>query len=84
MPSSSPAPNQLGVPASYQGVNFLCDQRAQPRIVTGIASPDGINTINLKSRTTGAVHKFFVSYIDHDNISDYTVFYDAIKSLRLQ
>jgi hypothetical protein len=84
VPPASPAPDRLGVEAKWQGVSFLCDQRHQQRMVIGTGSLDGINTINLKSPTTGTVRKYFFSYNDFTGKGDYNVFYEALKSLRLK
>jgi hypothetical protein len=84
VPPASPAPDRLGVEAKWQGVTFLCDQRRLPRTVIGTGSTDGINTINLKSPTGGPAHKFFFSYNDFTGKGDYSVFYEALRSLRLK
>ena len=84
-PSASPPPGQLGVPATWQSVAFLCDQRRQPRTVTGTSSTDGINTVNLKSPSKGTIHKFFFTYVNYTPANpNYPVFYDALNSLRLK
>ncbi len=82
--TKSPAlPNTTGAPAEWNGVNFLCDQANQQRDVIGTSSSDGVNTVILKNPTTGATHKFFFTYTDESINPDYTVFYDALESFRL-
>lgn len=78
------APNQVGVPAKWQGVDFMCDQSNQQRDVIGTSSTDGINTVIMVSPTTGASHKFFFTYTDHNISPDYTVFAQALQSFRLK
>jgi hypothetical protein len=83
-PKSSPGPSGHGVSTSWQGVNFLCDEVNAQRDITGASSSQGINTVSLKSPTTGVVHKFFFTYINYVTNPNYTVFYNALKSLRVK
>ncbi len=80
----TPAPGQVGVPAKWQNIGFLCDQFNQARDVIGTSSSDGVNTVLLKSPSTGVVHKFFFSYTNQVVDPDYTAFYDALRSFRVQ
>ncbi|MDB5170797.1 MAG: hypothetical protein JWO35_491 [Candidatus Saccharibacteria bacterium] len=76
--------NQFSAVAKWQGVDFLCDLSNVQRDVIGTSSTDGINTVILKSPSTGAAHKFLFSYTNHGTNPDYTVFYEAIQSFRMQ
>ncbi len=80
----TPLPGQVGVPAKWQDVPFLCDQFNQERDVIGTSSTDGVNTVLLKSQATGASHKFFFSYTNQVINADYSAFYAALQSLRMQ
>lgn len=79
-----PAPNQHGVPAKWQGIEFLCDQSATERDVIGTSSADGINTVILTSPSKGTKHKFFFTFTNHTINPDYSPFIDALRSLRMQ
>ncbi len=72
-----------GVHGKWQGIDFICDTNNQQRDVIGTSSTDGVNTVVLKS-STGVPHKFFFTYTDFATNPDYTVFYNALQSLRLQ
>ncbi len=76
-------PNRVGVPAKWQGIDFLCDQSNQQRDVVGTSSNDGVNTVILHSQNSSATHKFFFTYTDYASNPDYTLFYDALASLRM-
>ncbi len=76
--------SQVSSVAKWQGVDFLCDLGNTSRDVIGTSSTDGLNTVNLTSPSTGATHKFLFSYTNHSVNPDYTVFYQALKSLRMQ
>jgi hypothetical protein len=78
-----PLPNENGAPAKWQGVSFLCDQRNQERDVIGTSSTDGVNTVILEDQSTGLKHKFFFTYTDYSLNPDYTVFYNALNSFRM-
>ncbi len=78
------APNQVGVPAKWQGVDFLCDQSNQLRDVVGISSAEGVNSITLHAPTIGASHKFFATYTTTSVNGEYNSFYSALQSLRVQ
>ncbi len=82
--SVTAAPNQVGVPAKWQDVSFLCDQYNKQRDVVGTSSTDGVNTVILKQPSTGASHQFFFTYTNHSTNPDYTPFYNALNSLRLR
>jgi len=72
--------SQVGVPAKWQGVSFLCDQANQQRDVIGTSSTDGVNTVILLDQGTGVKHKFFFTYTDYATNPDYTIFYNALGS----
>jgi hypothetical protein len=76
--------NQVGAPAKWQGVDFLCDQLNQERDTIGTSSTDGVNTVILKNPSTGVPHKFFFTYTTHSISPDYSVFYAALNSLKLK
>jgi hypothetical protein len=80
----SPTANQVGAPAKWQGIDFLCDQANQGRDVIGTSSKDGVNKVVLKSQTTGRSFTYLFSYTNHSINPDYTAFYDAINSFRLK
>lgn len=80
---TAPIPNTPGAPAEWNGISFLCDQSNPERDVIGTSSTDGINTVILKSPTSDVKHKFFFTYTDNSINPDYTVFYNALESLRL-
>ena len=72
-----------GIPAKWQGVNFLCDNGSTERDVIGTSSTDGINTVILRSGQ-GVAHKFFFTYTDHTTNPDYTVFYNFLNSFKMK
>lgn len=72
--------SSVGVPARWQGVDFICDQGNYQRDVIGTSSVQGINTVILKSPSTGKEHKFFFTYTNNSINGDYTVFKDALNS----
>lgn len=78
----SPAAGQVGVPAKWQNISFLCDQFNKQREVVGTSSSDGVNTVLLKTESTGKTHKFFFSYTTHDGNPDYSAFLSALQSFR--
>lgn len=81
--TSSPAlPNSTGAPAEWSGVSFLCDQANPERDVVGTSSSDGVNTVILKNLSTGISRKFFFTFTDDSIDPDYTVFYNALQSVR--
>jgi hypothetical protein len=80
----SAAPGQIGAPAKWQGVSFLCDQTNQNRDVIGTSSLDGINTVILRSPRDGQAHKFLFTYTDYAINPDYTVFYNVLNSFKMQ
>jgi hypothetical protein len=69
----------LGVKAKWLNVDFLCNRTTPTRDIIGTSSSDGINTVILKT-TSGANHRFFFTYTDHQNSPDYTAFYNAMAS----
>ena len=69
----------LGVPAKWLSVDFLCNRNTISRDVIGTSSVDGVNTVNLKTNS-GAKHSFFFTYTTNQINPDYTVFYNAITS----
>jgi hypothetical protein len=76
--------SQTGTPAKWQDINFLCDRFNTARDVIGTSSTDGINTVILKNQSTGTNHKFFFTHTDHSLNPDYTTFYNALQSLKMQ
>ncbi|MDL2363316.1 MAG: hypothetical protein QFB86_02970 [Patescibacteria group bacterium] len=76
--------NRVSVPAKWMGIDFLCDGFTQDRNVTGTSSSDGLNTVILRNPGTGQSHKFFFMYTTHSKNPDYTTFYAALRSLKMQ
>jgi hypothetical protein len=76
--------DQIGAPAKWQGVDFLCDKANTERDVIGTSSLDGINTVIMKNQSTGQNHKFFFTYTDTKINPDYSVFLNALSSLKMQ
>jgi len=81
--ASSAGQYQLGAPARWQGISFLCDQDNTQRDVVGTSSADGINTVYLKSQSDHQTHAFFFTFTDYSINPDYSVFYNALDSLRM-
>jgi len=78
------AQNQSGAAAKWQDVEFLCDQNNKQRDVIGTSSLDGVNTVILKSPTSGT-HKYFFTYSNYNAANpDYGPFYDALKTFRMK
>lgn len=77
-------PGQRGIPAKWQGIDFLCDHDDTTRDVIGTGSVDGLNLVLLKSPRDGTGHKFLFTYTSHSLNPDYTLFYSAIQSLKMQ
>jgi hypothetical protein len=74
----------VGTLAKWQGVEFLCDQANSERDTIGTSSTDGINTVTLKSQSSPATHQFFFTYTnDNATNPDYSTFYNAISSFRM-
>ena len=69
-------------PAKWQGIDFLCDSGNYERDVVGIASPDGLNTVILTG-SSGNHHLFF-TYVDNSASPDYSIFTNALRSLKLK
>lgn len=80
----TPAAGRTGVPAKWQGIDFLCDQNNQLRNVIGTSSVAGVNTITLTSSNTGAKHQFFFAYTNQDITPDYSAFLAALQSFRIK
>lgn len=76
--------NNVGAIAKWQGVDFRCDTSNQERTVVGTSSSDGINTVILRNPGTGHSHKFLFVYTSHSLNPDFTVFYGALQSLKMQ
>jgi hypothetical protein len=72
-----------GSPAKWQGVDFYCDQGNTERDTIGTSSAEGINTVTLLNQSTGLKHKFFFTYTDHQINPDYTIFYNALTSFKM-
>ena len=72
------------VSTTWQGIRFLCFRGQRAEAVVGTGSGEAINTVTLKSPKTGTPHSFFFTYVTFSGTPDYTVFYDALASLRLQ
>ncbi len=68
-----------GVPARWQGIDFLCNRNTTSQDVIGTSSKDGINIVKLKS-INGTPHTFFFTYSDNQMSPDYSVFYNALTS----
>jgi len=82
--SPTSIPDQLGVSTTWEGVYFSCDERQQSHTVAGTGSKNGINEVDIKSPSTGRIHKFFFTYITYNSTSpDYTTFYSALNSFKL-
>ncbi len=73
---------ELGVPAKWQNVDFLCNRNTSARDVIGTSSSDGINTVVL-STSGGKTHKFFFTYTDNQISPDYTIFYNALATFSM-
>ncbi len=71
------------VAGKWQNINFLCDVGNYERNVVGAISPDGMNTVTVKS-STGAVHHFFFVYTESSFQTDYTYFTNALKSFQMK
>lgn len=81
---NSNLPNQVGAPAKWQDVDFLCDQHNKQRDVIGTSSKDGVNTVVLTGPTAGT-HKYFFAYSNHNVANpDYSPFTAAINSFRMK
>lgn len=80
----SSTPNSVAAPAKWMGVDFLCDQSNQVRNVVGTSSSDGINTVILRNPGTGQNHKFLFVYTSQSINPDYSAFYNALRSLKMQ
>ena len=46
-------------------------------------STDGVNVVILHSQNGPQTHKFFFTYTDYSNNPDYTIFYNALQSLKM-
>lgn len=76
--------NQVGAPAKWQDIDFLCDQGNKQRDVIGTSSKDGINTVILTGPTAGT-HKYFITYSNFSVANpDYTPYTNAISSFRMK
>jgi hypothetical protein len=67
--------------AKWDGLPFLCDTGNYERDVVGIVSSDGSNTVKVTG-TTGATHRFFITYTDNSPSPDYTVFTAALRTFQ--
>ncbi|HVX24285.1 MAG TPA: hypothetical protein VG992_03010 [Candidatus Saccharimonadales bacterium] len=74
--------NATGFLAKWQGVSFLCDANNTERDVIGTSSADGVNTVIMRSND-GTKHRFFFTYTDYQLNPDYTLFYNALRSFKM-
>lgn len=72
-----------GVPARWQGINFICDTANFERDVVGTGSTNGINSVKLDSPTIGS-HLFFFTLTDYGINPNYTVLYQVVNSFRIK
>ena len=75
---------QYGAAARWQGVDFLCDMANTSRNVIGTSSVDGINTVVLKSPSTGRQSKLFFTDTANGINPDYNTFVSAVNSFRMK
>lgn len=75
-------PSQPAALAKWQGISFYCDVGNTERDVIGTSSTDGINTVILKTKA-GVPHKFFFTLTNQNLNPDYTLFYNALQSLKM-
>jgi len=68
-------------PAKWETIDFLCDSGNYERDVVGTVSPDGLNNVNLVGTSKGS-HRYFFTYTDNSNQPDFSIFTDALKSLK--
>jgi hypothetical protein len=81
---SKASAGQVGAAAKWQDVDFLCDQSNKQRDVIGTSSLDGVNTVIMKGPTAGQ-HKYFFSYASYNAANpDYTPFYNALNTFKMQ
>jgi hypothetical protein len=67
----------------WQGVSFYCDIGNYLRNVTGTSSAQGINSISLTGKTSGA-HKLYFTFTDATISPDYSAFYNMLDSFKLK
>lgn len=73
----------VGQIAKWQGIDFLCDMANPLRNVVGTGSTDGLNTVIIKSETTG-LHHYFFTYTENNDKPDYSVFVTALNSFQVE
>jgi hypothetical protein len=75
---------QVGTPAKWEEVPFLCDRANKSRNVVGTSSLEGVNKVTLKSPTKGTSHTYFFAYSDQSVNPDYSLFLTALQSFRMK
>jgi len=76
--------NQNGVISKWQNVSYLCDTGNNFGTVVGITSGDSLNSVNLKSPSTGQNYKLYVKAMYSDMNPDYSQMINALKSIRVK
>jgi hypothetical protein len=74
----------VGGTAKWQGVDFICDTGNGERNVVGTSSSDGTNIVILRNASTGQNHKFLFTYTNSSLTPEYTSFYSALRSFKMQ
>lgn len=77
-------PNNPTVIAKWQGTEFLCDLTNTGRNIVGTSSSDGVNKVILRSNGSGQRHTYFFVYSATSLNPSYEVFYNALRSLKMQ
>lgn len=67
--------------AKWQNISFLCDLSHANRNAVGTSSIDGINKVIVQG-SGGEKHTYFFLYTDHNNVADYTLLVNALKSFQ--
>ncbi len=67
------------LPGKWRRVSFLCDTANIARDVVGTSSPNGINTVEVSSASSGK-HRLFFTYTDNSATPDYDMFTNFITS----
>lgn len=65
--------------ARWQNISFLCDLSHVNRNATGISSAEGMNYVSVIG-PSGATHRYFMLYTDHNDQPDYTIFNGILTS----
>jgi hypothetical protein len=69
--------------ATWDNVGFLCDLGNYERDVVGTSSPEGPNKVTLTGTTTGN-HSFFFAFTDNTPSPQYSIFTEALKTVRVK